>query len=151
MPKAWAIGTIRLPSRPRPTRPSVAPSRSPPIVVCQPPSRIAASSAGILRASARISPQVSSAVGAPLIPVPHTVTPLAFAAATSIATLAMPVVISSFSSGRRSRIEAGSAVRSRIATTISASASAATSSSASSMCCSRATSCHSSGMRSQPP
>src|SRR6185312_4914834 len=107
MPKAWATGAIRRPSRPKPSRPRVEPSRSPPIVLCQPPSRIAASSVGILRSSARISPQVSSAVGATLIPVPQTTTPLRRAAATSIATLASPVVISSLSSGRRSRIGAG--------------------------------------------
>ena len=41
------------------------------------------------------------------MPVPQTTTPLRCAAATSIATLAIPVVISSFSSGRRSRISAG--------------------------------------------
>ncbi len=65
-------------------------------------------------------------------PVPQTTTPRACAAATSMAALRAPVVTSSFRSGRRARSEAGKAVRSRIASTISkpASASAASSSEA---------------------
>ncbi len=85
------------------------------------------------------------------MPVPQTTTPLRRAAAMSIATLPIPVVISSLRSGRRSSVAAGNPVRSLIATTISAPARASTSSSGSAMWSQSATFSHSSGTRSQPP
>ena len=74
---------------------------------------------------------MSSAVEAPRDPVPHTVTPRAVAASTSIAAFAIPVVTSSRSSGSRSSTRAGNGVRSRIATTASKPRSRSTSASSS--------------------
>ena len=62
-------------------------------------------SSAMRRAAPRIRPQASSAVSSlppPGPPVPHTVTPWSFSAAMSNEALRMPVVISSFSLGRRS-------------------------------------------------
>ncbi len=81
------------------------------------------------RVSARISPQVSSAVEVALPPVPQTVTPRAAAAAVSMAAFVMPVVTSSFSRGSRLSRDASKYVRSRIATTTSYGSSARTSAS----------------------
>ena len=103
--------------------PSVRPCRPCPSATCQPPSRIARSSRGIWRASARIRPHVSSAVAKPSDPVPHTTTPSSRAASTSIAAFWLPVVISSSSLGSLSSSSRGNGVRSRIATTISKSCS----------------------------
>ena len=70
----------------------------------------------MFRLCAMIRPQVSSAAGWGNSSVPQTSTPLALAAARSMAALRMPVVTSSFSSGRRSNMSAGKGVRSRMAT-----------------------------------
>ena len=66
-----------------------------------------------------MSPQVSSAVEVPLVPVPQTVMPRSLAAAVSMALFRMPVVTSSFRLGSRSSRGRGNAVRSRMATTTS--------------------------------
>jgi hypothetical protein len=92
------------------------------------------SSSGMCRTSARISPQVSSAVEVATPPVPHTVTPRADAAAMSIAAFAMPVVTSSRSLGSRPIRSASNGVRSRIATMTSYGSSARTSASVRAMC-----------------
>ena len=81
-----------------------------------------------------MSPQVSSAVGEPRPPVPHTVTPRAAAAATSMDALAMPVVTSSRSRGSRASRSASNAVRSRMATMTSYGTRALTSASVRAMC-----------------
>ena len=111
MPNARPISATRRPWWPRPTTPSRLPSRPVPTVRCQlppkpsaaPPARPACfsrwSSSGMCRSSARIRPQVSSAVDEPMPPVPHTVTPRAAAASRSIDALPMPVVTSSRSRG----------------------------------------------------
>jgi len=83
---------------------------------------------------ARIIPIVSSGIALPAPPVPQTTTPSRPAAATSMDALCIPVVMSSFSSGSRSRVDAGKGVRSRMATTISLPARRSTSSSVSAMC-----------------
>ncbi len=68
--KARPTFATREPSVPSPSTPSVLPFRPSPTVVCQRPSRVARSSAGMRRASARISPHASSAVGygSPAVP-----------------------------------------------------------------------------------
>lgn len=76
-----------------------------------------------------IIPIVSSGIAFPAPPVPQTTIPSPLAAATSMEALRIPVVISSSRFGNRSRIEAGKAVRSRIATTTALPASRSTSSS----------------------
>jgi nucleotide-binding universal stress UspA family protein len=60
-----------------------------------------------------------SAGGWPALPVPHTVIPRDRAAPTSTAAFRIPVVTSSRSRGRRTKSDAGNAVRSRMITTIS--------------------------------
>lgn len=50
---AHATRATPLPIRPKPTIPSVLPSRSPPTATCQPPARIDVVSAGIWRMAAR--------------------------------------------------------------------------------------------------
>src|SRR5260370_325421 len=100
MPNARPIPAPRRPWRPRPTTPSRLPSSPVPTVCCQapptpsaaPPARPAIfsrrSSSGMCRSSARMSPQVSSAVEEPTPPVPHTVTPRAAQAPRSMDELA---------------------------------------------------------------
>ena len=126
--------------------PSFLPCRSIPTVCCQPPLTPSAapparptifirrSSAGMCRASARMSPQVSSAVDVAEPPVPHTVTPCKAAAARSIDEFDMPVVTSSRSRGSWLSRDASKNVRSRIATITSYGSSARTSSSVDAMC-----------------
>jgi hypothetical protein len=116
------------------------------MVRCQPPPKPSAapparpacfsrwSSSGMCRSSARISPQVSSAVAEPVPPVPHTVTPRPAAAAISMAALPMPVVTSSRSRGSWPSVAASNGVRSRIATTTSYGSRALTSASVREMC-----------------
>jgi len=77
---------------------------------------------------------VSSAVGEPTAPVPHTVTPFSAAAARSIEAFDMPVVTSSRSRGSWPSREASKYVRSRIATTTSYGSRALTSASVRAMC-----------------
>ena len=134
MPNARPIDATRRPMFPSPTTPSVRPCSPKPIVCCQPPSRIRRSSAGTCRTRARISAQVSSGVAAPLPPVPHTVTPAAAAAATSIDALRIPVVTSSRRSGSSRSRSAVNGVRSRIATTTSNGRNSAARSAVSAMC-----------------
>jgi hypothetical protein len=88
---------------------------------------------GTCRTSDRISAQVSSGVAPAVPPVPHTVIPAAFAAATSIDALCMPVVTSSLRFGSSRSRSAGSGVRSRIATITSNGRSSATRSAVSAM------------------
>ena len=96
--------------------PSVFPCSPTPTVVCHAPVRIAADSREMWRASERINPHVSSIGGVASVLVPHTTTPRAAAAWTSIAAFRRPVVTRSFSEGRRAMSVAGNGVRSRIAT-----------------------------------
>src|ERR1035437_6267060 len=125
MPNARAMGTIRLPIRPRPTRPRVRPASSGPIVCCHPPSRTERSSSHRCRDTANSRAQVNSSVDAGEPPVPHTVTPRSRSASRSTAALTIPVVTSRRRLGRRWRSERGNAVRSRIATITSNGSSAA--------------------------
>ena len=101
---------------------------------CQPPSRIRRSSAGTCRTRDKIRAQVSSGVAPPLPPVPHTVTPAAVAAGTSIDAFRIPVVTSSRRFGSSRRRSAVNGVRSRIATITSNGRSSATRSAVSGMC-----------------
>src|SRR3977135_1312424 len=73
-----------------------------PTVFCHPPLRMLASSRGMLRASDRIKPHVSSAVGCRSESVPQTTIPRSAAAFKSIDALTMPVVTRSPSFVRRS-------------------------------------------------
>jgi hypothetical protein len=87
---------------------------------------MARSSNAILRASPRISPQASSAVGWPVLAVPQTVTPRSLAAARSIEALRGPVETSSLSFGSRSNSARVNGVRSRMMQTTSKSLSRST-------------------------
>ena len=115
MPNASPIRATCAPSRPSPITPSVRPASSKPTVCCQPPSRSARSSAGMLRASARISAHVSSAVWVGVPPVPATVMPSSRAASMSIAAFPIPDVTSSLRFGSRASRSRGNGVRSRMA------------------------------------
>ena len=120
MPNAAPTAATRLPRRPSPITPSVAPSSARPGgAACQRPSRRPCACAGRWRASARMSAHVRSVVGAPAPGAPQTVTPRSAQAARSIEALRRPVVTSSRSAGRRSIRERGKGVRSRIATSAS--------------------------------
>ncbi|MNV69631.1 hypothetical protein D3C71_1625480 [compost metagenome] len=119
MPMAWAISAMRWPSLPRPTRPSVRPASDCVSSGCQRPSSKAWRLCGRRLASASISAQASSAVAPSLalLPgAPQTVMPRRAQAAMSMEALRMPVVTSSFRSGRASSRAGGKGVRSRIAT-----------------------------------
>ncbi len=120
MPKALAIAAVRVPSLPRPSTPSVMPSRSGADGGSAMWRRHAAARSrsrcgGSVRAS---SPMAMPEVGLPNEPVPQTVTPRALAASVSIEALRMPVVMRSFRSGSASITAFGKPVRSRMATTI---------------------------------
>ncbi|GAA3435857.1 hypothetical protein GCM10018954_054640 [Kutzneria kofuensis] len=135
MPNARAIVATRVPILPSPSSPSVAPTRSVPMVLCHgPPERNATFSGTTCRHSPRINAQVSSTGGSDRLAVPHTVTPSTAAALRSMAALRIPDVMSSFSRGSRASSEAGNGVRSRMITTTSKSASAAATSSSEDMC-----------------
>ena len=79
------------------------------------------------RASERISPKASSAVGYGSPEVPQTVTPRSAAAFMSMEALRMPAVMRSLSLGRRSSSARVNGVRSRMAMTMSKSPSRAAS------------------------
>ena len=74
MPKALATAAERWPSLPRPRMPSVRPSRSGPMVVCQDaPALRRACSKPMRRVSSSIRPKAMPVVGEPTLPVPQTV------------------------------------------------------------------------------
>ncbi len=116
MPNARPIAATCVPSRPSPITPSVLPRSPTPTVPCQRPSRTRWCSSGIRRTSARIKPQVNSAVGYGSIGVPQTTMPRRVAASRSIEALAIPVVTRRRNSERRPSNASPNGVRSRIAT-----------------------------------
>ena len=130
IPKARPTSATRLPILPRPTRPSVAPARSVPTVGCHGRRARTDRSSTTCRARPRISAQVSSP-GRRQLAVPQTVMPSSAPAARSIEALRMPVVTNRRRPGSRASRAAGNAVRSRMATTISAPARADTTASSS--------------------
>ena len=103
-----------------------------PTVVSHWPARVAWSSTTILLLSAKISPQVNSAVGYPRVGEPETTTPRRRAAATSMDALPIPGVNRCSSLGNRFSRDSGKGVRSRITQTISNSRSRSASRSSSS-------------------
>ena len=133
MPNACPTAATARPMLPSPTTPRVRPRSPNPTVCCHPPPLTEASSAATCLVTARISAQVSSAVAPALPRVPHTVTPAAAQAATSMEALRMPVVTSSRRLGSSAIRSAVNGVRSRIATITSNGRSSAASSPVSAM------------------